>query len=229
MQDLIKQEQFEIEVLDRLNSKKLLSHLVFAGGTMLRLCFGLNRYSVDLDFWITTDIDRKGLFIKLNEYLSKIYTIKDSAYKYYTMVLEIRSKDYPSSLKIEIRKEKKRVKTEQVIAYSRHSNIQVLLRAVSLTNMMKLKIDAFLNRKEIRDLFDIEFLFKRGGDLRSHSIGKLKALLKEIDSLPLMDYKVKLGSILEYDMRKYYLTNNFNFLKSAITEILSDQPPLLNK
>ena len=52
MQDLIKQEQFELEVLDRLKSGRFLDRLVFGGGTMLRLCFGLDRYSVDLDFWL---------------------------------------------------------------------------------------------------------------------------------------------------------------------------------
>jgi predicted nucleotidyltransferase component of viral defense system len=52
MQDLIKQEQFEIEVLDRLKSGRFLDNLIFTGGTMLRLCYGLNRFSVDLDFWL---------------------------------------------------------------------------------------------------------------------------------------------------------------------------------
>ncbi len=46
MQDLIKHEQFELEVLDTLNSGKFLANLVFCGGTMMRLCFGLDRYSV---------------------------------------------------------------------------------------------------------------------------------------------------------------------------------------
>jgi len=50
MQDLIMQERFELEVLDRLNSGKFLTHIVFCGGTMLRLCHNLNRFSVDLDF-----------------------------------------------------------------------------------------------------------------------------------------------------------------------------------
>lgn len=57
MQDLIKQEHFEIEVLEHLNSKRLLTNLVFTGGTMLRLCWGLARYSVDLDFWVTKSLD----------------------------------------------------------------------------------------------------------------------------------------------------------------------------
>ena len=37
--DIFRQhEAFEIEVLDRMNSAKVLEPLVFGGGTMLRLC-----------------------------------------------------------------------------------------------------------------------------------------------------------------------------------------------
>jgi predicted nucleotidyltransferase component of viral defense system len=56
MQDLIQQERFELEVLERLNSRKMLTKLVFAGGSMLRLCYGLNRFSVDLDFWLVKKV-----------------------------------------------------------------------------------------------------------------------------------------------------------------------------
>jgi predicted nucleotidyltransferase component of viral defense system len=64
MQDLIKQEQFEIEVLDRLRTGKFLDALIFTRGTMLRLCYGLNRFSVDLDFWFyKKDVDVKEYFL----------------------------------------------------------------------------------------------------------------------------------------------------------------------
>lgn len=43
-------EVFEMEVLDRLKRANALAPLVFGGGSMLRLCHELNRYSVDLDF-----------------------------------------------------------------------------------------------------------------------------------------------------------------------------------
>jgi predicted nucleotidyltransferase component of viral defense system len=59
MDILEKHEVFEIEVLDRLNSAKLLDPLVFGGGTMLRLCHELNRYSVDLDFWFVRKTAQK--------------------------------------------------------------------------------------------------------------------------------------------------------------------------
>ncbi len=217
MQDLIKQEQFELELLDRLNSKRLLNDLVFGGGTALRLCFGLNRFSVDLDFWIIKDIDTNRLFKELREHLSSFYELKDSNNKFYTLLFEISSKDYPRNLKIEIRKEIKKIKTEQAIAYSKYSNMQVFLKVISLKEMMKAKIEAFLERKEIRDIFDIEFLLKKGVSIDA-SNRTLKKILKGIDSFGKKDYSVKLGSLLEEEQRKYYVSENFKILKLAINE-----------
>lgn len=217
MQDLIKQEQFELEVLDKLNSGKFLSSLVLGGGTMLRLCFGLNRFSADLDFWIVRDINRKKLFDNLKVYFKRFYTITDATDKFYTLLFEIKSKDYPRSLKIEIRKEKKKIKTEQAIAYSKYFNMQVLLKIIPLREMMRAKIGAFLERKEIRDVFDMEFLLKKGIELDAPA-ETLKKVLAEIDSLNKKDYAVKLGSLLEEGQRRYYLTENFKILKLAIQE-----------
>jgi hypothetical protein len=122
MQDLIKQEQFELEALDRLQSGRFLDRMVFGGGTMLRLCYGLDRYSVDLDFWIlpaaggkkrgrdsesvpsSLDDDYAAWFSGLRQFLSRFYEIRDAADKFYTLVIELKSPDYPRSLKLEMRK-----------------------------------------------------------------------------------------------------------------------------
>lgn len=219
MQDLAKQEQFEIEVLDRLKSGRFLDSLIFTGGTMLRLCYGLNRFSVDLDFWIYKEIDIDKYFSRLKEFLLQYYSINDAQNKFYTMLFEIKSKDYPRSLKIEIRKKIEKVKTELSIAYSPYSNIQVLVRTLSLQEVMKSKIEAFLSRKEIRDLFDIEFLLKKGVELRA-SREELQKLFDGINSLSKRDYSVKLGSILDAEQRKYYMKENFKILLLTIKELL---------
>lgn len=219
MQDLVKQEQFEVEVLDALNSSKLLTSLVFVGGTMLRLCHGLNRFSVDLDFWIAEGNDSKELFTKINDCLSKAYIVKDSANKFYTLLFEIRTKTYPRSLKIEIRKDAKRLKTERAIAYSKYSNMQVYLKTAALKEMMGMKVNALLSREEIRDAFDLEFLLKKGIPIDiSKDISR--KILKSIDSFSKKDYQAKLGSLLEEKERKYYSTENFKILKAAIQERL---------
>lgn len=214
MQDLIMQERFELEVLDRLNSGKFFMQLVFGGGTMLRLCHGLNRFSVDLDFWVIKDM-APGFFENMKTCLAKHYDIRDSAEKFYTILFELKSPGYPGSLKLEIRREVKKIRTEQVIAYSRYANTQVFLKAVSLSDMMASKLEAFLDRKEIRDVFDMEFLLKRGVPLEA-PVDTLKEVLRLIDTLPLRDYTVKLGSLLEREQRKYYSVEKFKILKGAL-------------
>ena len=217
MQYLIEQERFEIEVLDYLNTKGFLRNLVFYGGTMLRLCYGLNRFSVDLDFSLKSKVDTGEFFESLLDYLKRSYVVVDSANKFYTILYEIKSPAYPRSLKIEIGKEIKDVRVERAIAHSRFTNRQVMVNVVSLLDMMVLKIEAFISRKEIRDLFDIEFLLKRGISL-PEDINMLKKLDVLIDKLTDKDYKVKLGSLLEPEDRKYYLKENFKILKLAIAE-----------
>ena len=213
------QERFELEVLDRLNSGKFLTQIIFGGGSMLRLCHGLDRFSVDLDFWVIKDL-KPEFFENIKGYLAKYYNIKDSAEKFYTNLFELRSPDYPRSLKLEIRREVKKIHVEQVIAYSKYATTQVFLKAVSLNDMMESKLEAFLDRQEIRDVFDMEFLFKRGVPLEA-SADTLREVLTLIDAFPRRDYTVKLGSLLEKEQRKYYSAENFKILKGALVERVS--------
>lgn len=61
--DIFRQhELFEIEVLDKMRRFRLLEPIVFGGGTMLRLCHELNRYSADLDFWFVKQTDQGAYF-----------------------------------------------------------------------------------------------------------------------------------------------------------------------
>ncbi len=219
MQDLIKHEQFEIEILEKLHNAKILQSLVFTGGTMLRLCYGLDRYSRDLDFWMLKKVDYHIFFEKIKQILSIEYRIKDTQNKYFSMVFEFASTKYPSAIKIEIRKESKKVKVEKNIAYTPNANIQVLLNTVSLEDMMSAKISAFLERSEIRDIYDIEFMLKKGV---KPQIDKNRALLieKKIEKFMKNDYKVKLGSLLNAEKREYYNKANFRILRDYLREIV---------
>ncbi len=220
MQDLIKQERFELEVLEKLNSSRLLGNLVFGEGTMLRLCFGLDRFSRDLDFWVVKKANWQELFRNIKASLEESYKISDSTNKFYTLLFEIKSKNYPGSLKIEIRKETRKIRTEQAIAYSRYSNAQVFLSVVSLNDMMAAKIGAFLDRREIRDAFDIEFLLKKGIPLEA-TRPALEKIRKNIIALTKRDYTVKLGSLLEPQLRKYYSSENFKILLANFSDRLN--------
>ncbi len=221
MRDLIKHEQFELEVLERLQSGRFFSDLIFGGGTMLRLCHGLARYSVDLDFWVTKDIDWKKFHGRLEKYLLQYYKLTDSANKRFTIIFELKTPQYPRALKIEIRKEAKKIKTESSIAFSPNSTVQVLMKTVALEEMMKSKIEAFLNRHEIRDVYDIEFLLKKGISLFGEK-DVMQKLYAGLEKLGKKDFSVKLGALLDAPERKYYVENGFKILRARLGEKLNE-------
>ncbi len=84
--------------------------------------------------------------------------------------------------------------------------------------MMKNKCAAFLDRSEIRDCFDIEFLLRKGIPLPELSNKELTEFKKKLALFKDKDFKVKLGSILEGDIRKYYIENRFCYLQEKIKE-----------
>lgn len=219
MDTLERHEVFEIEVLDRLNSSKLLEPLVFGGGTMLRLCHELNRYSVDLDFWFVRKTSPKGFFDRLQKALGAVYEITDAQIKHFTLLVEVRSAAYPRRLKVEVRREQKECAYQAQIAFSRFSTRQVLLRAHTLEQTLKNKIDALLDRGEIRDCFDIEFVLRRGAALPPLFPKQVDELKKRAAGFKDQDFKVKLGSIVDRGTRTYHIQNRFSYLIGRLDSI----------
>ncbi|GAI80089.1 unnamed protein product [marine sediment metagenome] len=95
-----------------------------------------------------------------------------------------------------------------------------MLKSFTLEQMMKNKIGALLNRKEIRDVFDIEFLTRKDVDV-SANYEELKKIREIIKGFKKRDYYVTLGSLLDDDTREYYKKNNFTYLLGIIDEHLS--------
>jgi hypothetical protein len=218
--DIFRQhEMFEIEVLDKMNSAKVLEPLVFGGETMLRLCHELDRYSVDLDFWFIKRISQNTYFERIRLAFEKDYEITDSQIKHHMLLFELRSSLYPKRLKIEIRRERKDCDFQEKIAFSRFSTKQVLLKAHTLNQTMKNKFEAFLDRGEIRDCFDIEFMLKRGVELPALTNRQFNEFQKKLVRFKEKDFKVKLGSILENETRKYYIEMRFGYLQEKLASM----------
>jgi predicted nucleotidyltransferase component of viral defense system len=215
MEELIYQERLEIEVLEKLNSGRFLDKIVFYGGTMLRLCYGLDRFSTDLDFFLIEEINTREYFNLLKKFLLKEYIIKDAADKRNTILFELSKEKFKRGLKIEIRKEVKGVVPEKMISYSPYSTTQVILNIAKLKDMMAFKIEAFLDRGEIRDAYDIEFLLKKGVSLNISS-KESESLIKKLNGLTEKDFKVKLFPLIDKEKREYYLTNRFKLLNNAL-------------
>lgn len=217
MQDLQSLEILEIEILELFSNAKLLEKIYFGGGTMLRLCHNLNRFSTDLDFWIDANSDSKPFFSSMKKLLADNYAITDSMNKKNILLFEIKSTKTNRRLKIEIRKVEGKFEWEKKIAFSSLANKQVLVKGLTLPQMMTNKIEAFLSRKIIRDCFDIEFLLMRGVELKANT-EQLEMMKKIISGFKERDYKITLGSILDAKDRKYYIERNFLLLQEEINK-----------
>jgi predicted nucleotidyltransferase component of viral defense system len=215
--DIFKQhELFEIEVLDKMRRLKLLDPLVFGGGTMLRLCHELNRYSADLDFWFIKEVPEDLYFSKFKQLIENEYEITDSQMKHFTLLFELRSVSYPKRLKVEIRRKKHDFDFQEKIAFSIYSTHQIVLKALTLEQAMKNKVAAFSDRGEIRDGYDIEFLLRKGVELPSMDTVELDKFIRRLDQFKDVDFKIKLGSILESDVRGYYISQKFAYLREKL-------------
>lgn len=71
-----------MEALDRLNSTRILPELIFGGDTMLRLCHGLDRYSVDLDFYRRGTMTSANLLQRCRQTLEQRFRVTDVTEKH---------------------------------------------------------------------------------------------------------------------------------------------------
>ncbi|MBI1870908.1 MAG: nucleotidyl transferase AbiEii/AbiGii toxin family protein [Chlamydiae bacterium] len=224
MHILQQHEQMEMKILDHMRKVKILDALIFGGGTMLRLCFDLPRYSVDLDFYLKAE--RKAFLPQAKKFTDSLEEmgakIKDHAEKYFSFLWEIRIPSYSRHLKIEIRKLSDQAKDTQLnIAHSPFSSLQVRLRTLTLKQMWLNKIMALSERKEVRDAYDLEFLTRRGGgDFKTLTKSRIEKLLQVLNAFSKQELKA-MGSVLEKEEREMIASNRFDYLKSKIEAALS--------
>jgi predicted nucleotidyltransferase component of viral defense system len=210
-------EGFEMAFLNLLASHRLTDFLVFGGGTMLRLCHELPRYSLDLDFWFYKEADFSDFYGRLRDAASPTYEITDAQEKFHSLLVEMRRARGTTKLKIEVRKNVAPTgSSEHKIAYSPFYASQVLMRGFTLKQMFKNKVSALIERGEIRDAFDLEFLLRKGVE-PDLSDEEKKAVVRRLRGFKKRDFDVKLGSIILPDLREYYRTNRFAFLEEKLT------------
>ena len=183
---------------------------------MLRLCHELPRYSLDMDFWFFKEPDFSHFFSRLRDVLTKEHDVTDAQDKYYSLLFEIRKARGAPRLKIEMRKKVAPMgSSEEKIAFSPHFPTQVLVRGFTLRQMFQNKVDALIDRGEIRDAFDLEFLARKGVvmELEEQQSQKVR---KRLTGFKKTDFDVKLGSIVVPELRDYYRENRFRYLEEKL-------------
>ncbi|MDO8339560.1 MAG: nucleotidyl transferase AbiEii/AbiGii toxin family protein [Candidatus Burarchaeum sp.] len=129
--------------------------LVLIGGTALALFHLKHRISVDLDFAPLRGDEARAKEALKGCLSKKGYRTQRTAYK---NQFAIQFED--ASIKVEIFKPKRKVG-----GYDEHALGNSMLKVAALDELLRMKIEAYADRKEARDLFDCVFIMKRKGDL----------------------------------------------------------------
>lgn len=220
MRPVIAKELLHYDILYSLESNGLLDKLTFQGGTSLRLCYGANRYSEDLDFvggydFSTADlIDIKGC---LEKYIGERYGLDISVKEPKEMAEEPSYKDVKVDkwqVKITTEPERKnlpkqKIKLEiaNIPAYSKnplalrqnydflpdgYSDIVILTK--SLDEIMADKLVALVSCQRYvryRDIWDLRWLKQKGAVVNGEYI------LAKINDYKEIEYPRKLDKMID--------------------------------
>lgn len=163
-------------------------HFVFKGGTCLRICFGLERASEDLDFNANLSIG------KIKEIIKKCLRDFELLGIYYEIYSE---KEFKGNLRMEIRfqgplyqgglRSTNTIKIDFNKGKVHHTIVRVIPQLFSDVPLFSLvvmdekeilaeKIRALVSRKEPRDLYDVWMILSKGVAIdKKLIIGKFKA------------------------------------------------------
>jgi predicted nucleotidyltransferase component of viral defense system len=155
-------EYWELIILKGLFESPFGRHLIFKGGTALRLAYGSPRFSEDLDFSLTKDVLKRQFPSAIKKIIGPFpeLTQTDLEEKYYTYLAEIKVTQnylpFPFRIKIEISKrEMKDYQWELKLLNSSTTIIQVMGQVATLEQIYKDKLICLRGRAKPKDFFDL--------------------------------------------------------------------------
>lgn len=164
MLDRQKHEQVLKNILrDIYTTTDLEARLIFKGGSCLYLFYGLDRFSVDLDFnLIGKDFNER----LMSDILSRYLKIDDFMNKYFSWIWLGSYEKGGRKVKVEINKRKYPDK------YTNKDFYGLTIPTLSADSMFSHKLCAITDRKRMqnRDLYDAHFMFSGGFDINEKII-----------------------------------------------------------
>jgi predicted nucleotidyltransferase component of viral defense system len=170
-QEQIVREEYEMIILKQLFESELGKSFVFKGGTALRLAYGSQRFSEDLDFSVVEDFDKNKLDSLLKRVADQYETLKliETIQKKYTYFGLFRVKEAFIAQAFSIKFEtsirpvnwKKDKGYKLLTLNSKVTNLTVLAQVVSLEYMEQEK--RTIKPLRIRDIYDLWFIAQKLG------------------------------------------------------------------
>ncbi len=128
----------------------------FKGGSAASMFYGLDRFSVDLDFDLLDESHEALVFDKLNEIAKKHGTIKEAYKKRFNLFILLSYEDKARHIKIEVNRRQYGSK------YEIRTYLGVSMQVMVIEDMFAHKLVAMYERlgKTSRDIYDVWFFLK---------------------------------------------------------------------
>lgn len=130
--------------------------LGFKGGTAVYLFYGLDRFSVDLDFDLLDDTQEEPVFVRIKKILANHGTLKDAHKKRYGLFFLLSYENGAHNIKVEVNGRKFGSEFEI------KSYLGIPMRVMVQRDMFAHKLVAMVERmgKTNRDIYDVWFFLK---------------------------------------------------------------------
>lgn len=145
--------------------------LGFKGGTAAYFFYGLDRFSVDLDFDLLDESKAEYIFEKMKSILAEYGIIKQADQKRYTIFLRLSYKENNHSIKIEINRRNFGSR------YEVKSYLGIAMKVMVQEDMAANKMVAMIERTANRDIFDTYFFLKNNWPINENIIATRTGLL----------------------------------------------------
>lgn len=184
--DVTKHKNILVKILKDIYSDITIGPILgFKGGTAAYLFYGLDRFSVDLDFDLLDPEKEDYVFKKIEEIISAYGKIKAKRKKYYTLFFELSYSDKDRNIKIEINRRNFGSK------YEIANYLGISMKIMTKEDMAANKLMAMYERlnKTNRDIFDVRFFLEKDWPINKELVEKragmpFKKFLKQcIESL----------------------------------------------
>ncbi len=160
---------------------EVLPDLILHGGTTIWRCYGGNRYSEDFDFYL---IEQEGIQFKIKKIIEKI-NLNLIKYKETDNVIFAKVSNNKIEVRVEIRllKKKDPILSKKVVReYERIDGSILSIYTLSVEDLLLEKANAYINRKLIRDIYDVYYLSNFISDNKEYN----KHVVELIKQFPLL-------------------------------------------
>ena len=224
-----------VKILKDIYSNPALGNILgFKGGTAANLFYGLNRFSVDLDFDLLDESKEDYVFEEIKKILENYGEVKEARKKRFNLfyLLSYNEKE-PTAQNIKIEINRRNFNSQ----YELKNYLGITMKVMVREDMFAHKLVAAYERlgKTNRDLFDVWFFLKNDWPINKNIIEErtkmkffdfLNKLIQSIEKLPEKGILAGMGELLDEKTKnwvKLHLKEDLLFLLKLKLETESKQ------